>query len=795
MRIKYGICAVAAMAGMYACSMPAMAQASLISGAINESNLVTLTHNTRPEAIKANDRGVVAGDKQLSGMELVLRRSPDSEKAFNKALNDLYNPKSASFHHWMTNAEIGKRFGLGDGDIGKINAWLGGHGLHVSGVSPDRTFITFSGTVGQLNATFHTSIHNLSVNGVHHFANMSDPVIPAALASAVTGVMQLHDFYPHPMMTPRFMPKHGKKPDYSLAAGCFPANPTTHTGSFTNECEFVTPADLATIYDMKPLFNAGITGLGQTVVVVEDTNVYKMADWNIFRAVMGLSGYTHGSFTLTHPTGTTTCTDPGVVAGADGEAILDADYASASAPNAAIVMASCKDGAAVQTFGGLVAIQNIEQQTNHASIISMSYGECEASDGATGNAAFNNAAKTGAAEGISIYVSSGDESSTSCDANQSWAAHGLGVSGWMSSPYDISVGGTDYTDNSNASNPNLWKTYWNASNGTGYGSAKGYIPEQPWNDSCASEINSTFYTGSTLTYGKTGWCNTPAEVGGPDASNFATEFWSTGSGSGGPSGCATGAVASGTANRGIVSGTCAGWPKPNYQGATTSLTGTGTVIAPFAGEIADAVRDTPDVSLFAANGVWGHYYPYCDSDPNGAGTGVAGCTGADPANWAGAGGTSFSSPIFAGIQALINQKTGTTWGLTNTMYYQIAATQYGAGGNPTCNSSTGSGVGCAFHDVTAGDFNVDCGVNSRGQIVASPNCYKGSGASAGSIGVGSYSGNNSAPGYNTIPTSYIPMYKSATGWDFTTGIGTPDVANLVAAFPGGNQVSSVAKKH
>ncbi len=72
----------------------------------------------------------------------------------------------------------------------------------------------------------------------------------------------------------------------------------------------VTPGDLASIYNMKPTFASGIAGTGQTVVVLEDTNVYKPADWNIFRAAMKLSSYTHATFTQVHPTGAAACTNP-----------------------------------------------------------------------------------------------------------------------------------------------------------------------------------------------------------------------------------------------------------------------------------------------------------------------------------------------------------------------------------------------------------------------------------------------------------------------------------------------------
>jgi hypothetical protein len=58
----------------------------------------------------------------------------------------------------------------------------------------------FSGTAGQVRESFHTEMHQLSVNGEKHIANMSDPRIPAALAPAVKGVVSLNDFRPRKMM-------------------------------------------------------------------------------------------------------------------------------------------------------------------------------------------------------------------------------------------------------------------------------------------------------------------------------------------------------------------------------------------------------------------------------------------------------------------------------------------------------------------------------------------------------------------------------------------------------------------
>ncbi len=64
------------------------------------------------------------------------------------------------------------------------------------------------------------------------------------------------------------------------------------------------------------------------------------------------------------------------------------------------------------------------------------------------------------------------------------ATHGIGVSGFASTPYNVAVGGTDFGDTYAGTN----STYWNAANTSTYGSAKSYIPEIPWNDSCASAL-------------------------------------------------------------------------------------------------------------------------------------------------------------------------------------------------------------------------------------------------------------------------------------------------------------------
>ena len=689
---------------------------ALITEAINESTLVTLAGNTRPEATAANDRGAVADSLPMEHLWLQLRRSPEQEQALEKYLDELQDPKSPNYHHWLTAQEFAARYGLAQGDLAKITGWLQSHGFTVNLVYPNNV-IDFSGTAGQVREAFHTEIHNLEVNSEKHIANMSDPQIPTALAPAVVGVVSLNNFMPHAMNQPRAA--------YTFS-GC---------GA---DCYAVVPADLATIYNLGPLFAGGYSGQGQTIVVVEDSDTYNNTptgcnsttctgntDWNTFRSTLGLSSYTSGSFTQVHPapgSGGPTCSDPGVN-GDDGEAAIDVQWASAAAPNAAIVLASCANST---HFGGFIALENILSNGGPLpSVVSISYGESESLLPATENSYINGLYQTAAGMSVAVFVSSGDQGAASSDYGKSYATHGITVSGFTSTPYDVSVGGTDFGDTSAGTN----STYWDSTNGTTYGSALSYIPEIPWNDSCASELIADA-EGYGQTYGSSGFCNSSPGSG----------FVNTIGGSGGPSGCATGSPS----KSGVVGGTCAGYLKPTWQSGLF-------------GNPSDGVRDIPDVSLFAANGVWAHYYVVCFSDPSNGGKS---CSGA-PSTWTGFGGTSISSPIMAAIQALANQYSGSNQGLPNSTYYSLAKTEYGASGSSSCNSSKGNAVGssCIFYDVTQGDMDLPC--------TGSNNCY----TPSGTYGV-----------LSTSNSAYQPAYGTQSGWDFATGIGTVNAYNLVKAF-------------
>jgi subtilase family serine protease len=689
---------------------PAMAQQSipdrpLITQAIDDRQLVTLAGNTRREARTA--AGAAAADTtRFDHMQMLLRRSPAQEKVAETFVDGLSRPGSPSYHHWLTAAEFGKRFGATDVDIQKITTWLRGQGFVVNQVYPNRMMIDFSGNAGQVSRAFHTRIRRFESEGVMHVGNDSDPRIPVALAPAIEGIVSLHDFHPRNARRPR---------------------PTTTGSCGGDACYAVGPGDLATIYDFNPLFNAGYAGQGQVVAVVESTNLYNNADWSTFRSAFGLTKYSSGRLQVVHPAprGGGACGNPGVT-GDDGEAALDTEWASAAAPAATIMLASCASSGA--TDGVFTAIHNLVNASAPPAIISVSYALCEADNGAAENAAFNRIYEQAAAEGISVFVASGDSGAAGCSPGPGEALSGIGVNGWGDSRYNVSVGGTDFRDKHDGTSP----SFWSANTGAPWSTAKSYIPEIPWNDNCASVFIAQYYGGTNITYGANGFCNNG--TGG--------DFQTLSAGSGGPSRCYSGAPATDD----VVSGTCKGYSKPSWQHGV-------------AGIPADGVRDTPDVSFFASNGIWGHAYATCYTDRNGGG---GPCTG-NPAQWAGnGGGTSYGAPIMAGIQALVNQYKGGPQGNAAPVLYAFGVQQFGTKGNPNCSANLGKRIesDCVFHDVVAGDTDVYCGGSS--------NCFHPS----GNFGV-----------LSTVDTAYKPAYKATVGYDLATGLGSVNANNLVKQWP------------
>jgi subtilase family serine protease len=685
-----------------------------VPGEPADAGLVTLTgHVPAVARVAAFDRGLASPTLALNHVQLQLRRSPEKEQALEAAISEIQNSASPNFHKWLTAEEFGAQYGASAEQEQEVSTWLRSNGLSVETINDARTVLEFSGDVAQVQKALHTQIHNLLVGGVQHISATVEPSVPAAIASLIVGV-PLSDFQPHAMHTDarslKLNPKTGKfAPTGAAVAGASPSFAIDYEDA---EYQIVSPGDFQKIYHLSTAWSSGYRGKGQTIAVVEDTEM-KASDVTTFRKAFGLSGYS-GTFLQEAPVGSIPCTNPGVNSD-EGEAALDAEWAGATAPEAAIVLAACANTRT--QFGGLLALQNLLSQKTPPQVISVSYGQCEGEMGAIAINQFSSAFQQAVAEGVSVFVSSGDSGAASCDAHKQYASAGITSSGFATTPYNVAVGGTDFYDYIQGTE----SSYWSATNSSTYVTALSYVPEKTWNDSCA-DSDLIAYAGYATSYGSNGFCN----------SNNAYDYVNTIGASGGPS---------------------AVYLKPSWQNVY--------------GVPTDGVRDVPDVSLFASDGFWTHMLVYCNSDTKTAGSPCVYTNATDTVYNAG-GGTSFASPAMAGIFALVTQKYGRQ-GNPAPGLYTIAATEYGTQGDPdatmlaSCNSTLGKSIKatCAFNDVTKGNIAVPC---------IGTNCFGWSENSYGQAVYGTLS---------TSTTSFEAAFPAGSGWDYATGLGSINAENLL----------------
>ncbi len=483
----------------------------LITQPVDEGQLTVLKGNTHPLARPAFDLGTAPATLPMQRMLLVLKRSPQQEAALRKLLDDQQRKSSPNYHKWLTPTQFGQQFGPSDSDMQTITLWLQSHGFQV-GSTKGRSVLEFSGSASQVKEAFHTTIHKYIVKGEQHWANASDPSIPTALTPAVTGVLTLHNFLkkphihfsPQPVAAKLVSPGPGKRPQVT-----FPAQngqPVTYA---------LAPQDYAVIYNMSPL-NVDLIGNGTTIAVVGRSNLYNGGEdvSDFFNVVGSANNFNRPGFNivLDGP-------DPGDLGGGEeAEATLDSTWSGAIAPGAAVDLVV---SASTNTTDGIDLSELYIVENNLADIMTESFGTCEYYSTDSQVAGVNAVAEQAAAQGITYFVSAGDDGAEGCDDQDSEtvATGPLSVNVLASTPFTVAVGGTQFNENGDDTK------YWTSSAPISE-TAISYIPEDVWNASCLSSAcgaNAGIWAGS-------GGVSSGNILSGGTFAGFPKPAWQTGFG-------------------------------------------------------------------------------------------------------------------------------------------------------------------------------------------------------------------------------------------------------------------------
>ncbi|MGA8433120.1 MAG: S53 family peptidase [Candidatus Sulfotelmatobacter sp.] len=459
-----------------------------ISGPIDSGQMVSLRGNVSGLARIEFDQGPVNGSKAMS-VSIAFKPSLAQQAELDQLLADQQNPSSSSYHKWLTPVQFGERFGMSDADLAKVTEWLQSQGLTVTGVANGRNQMFFQGTATQIGAAFHTQIHNYLVDGEMHWANATEPSVPAALEDVVLGFQNLHNFNPKPRA--RF---HKVE---------------SHFTSALSGNHFLSPGDFATIYDVKGLYSAGMTGSGQSIAIIGQTTV-NASDLSNFRSAAGLSAKA-ATMTLVPSTGTgTRCS------GDEGESDLDLEWSGGVAQNAQIIF----------VYVGLLSGETCTNRTNSvwnslqyaidhnlAPVVSTSYGYCESGLGQTFADEVQGWVQQGKSQGQTVIAASGDSGAADCDPNNSdpngtSATGGLAVDIPAAIPEVTGAGGTEFFgDNTTGADA----PYWAGTTGTtdDISSALEHIPEEGWNDTTLALANggglSASGGGASIYFSKPAW--------------------------------------------------------------------------------------------------------------------------------------------------------------------------------------------------------------------------------------------------------------------------------------------------
>ena len=659
----------------------ALASGGVAQAASSSPQLVALADSVSPTT------DTITGGYSASQMQIEVALQPSDASGLASTLDSLYNPDSASYQHWLAAGQFDASYAPAAATKDAVSSFLHAGGLTVDS-SSSPFLVRATGSSAQVSAVFHTTLSTYKdPRGISYFANSTPVEMPSDVAGDAIGVVGLtntvrdQDGVVNVNNTMRPRTRAASKSSGGGLSGCQTSYPNRQWmfDTFVEGaalpfgygggpgCAGLTPSQTNSIYDAP---NAGPRGKGAgTNIAVFELSAYQASDIDTWAYTFYGPGYKPpldnitvdgGPLSPICPTGDE-C--PAMYNGYSGDIEVDADIEQelSISPDAShlLVYNAPNDETGQTELDEYTAIA--KQDT--ASSISSSWGVCENDVDASYVKAENVVFEQMAAQGQSLFSSAGDTGAFDCLRSDGTTI--VNVEDPASQPWVTSVGGTSFESDNPGSNPdprypNGVETVWN--------------PDNLCSDAPAS----------------------------PALDNQTGYFWCAETGAGG-------------------GGSSQYWGLPSYQhgaGIINKYTtyGNGSTNCSLAAQ-GTPCREVPDISADADE--WTPYAEYCTGN---SATLYSVCATISASlekvpGWFGIGGTSLSSPLWAGIAADRDSYQGHRTGNLNPLLYWLYDRDPGA----------------YFHDIT---------------------------------GIGQSTNNNG-------------LYPTTPGYDLATGIGTPKMAALI----------------
>jgi kumamolisin len=417
-----------------ACSLPGTQQTSTnTTTQTSVSPTATSQKSSHPVASQPSGTGKLPSGTPLPQDEV-------KPLTFNLVYNDatiqqdvaqIYTPGSPTFHQYLTSDQIVQRYALSDAQQQQVMDWLTQHGYTIDATDSLHTSIKVHATVATIERTLNIILNSYTIDGHEFFLQQGDPKLPNPVASLVASVVGLDNF-----ALPQFQPPFGF---------------ATQTASLAGDCskygakQTLTRNKLAAAYQFDKLFQQGLQGQGMTIGVAEFGDTYNPSDLANYASCVGIAT----------PNVQNIDVDGHLASGSgQGEAIMDLELIAGLAPQASILDYQT-DGKSVSFAQSMVDVFNRVAADHKVQVLSVSYGTFESAFSASELAAVNKSLRTLAAEGISVFISSGD-----CGAYTRRLPHLAEVAFPASAVYSIAVGGTHLQVND--SNVRTGETAWSA---------------------------------------------------------------------------------------------------------------------------------------------------------------------------------------------------------------------------------------------------------------------------------------------------------------------------------------------